>query len=99
MRNEFRRDLYPFQIVQTGANVLMAYEYANASRVIRMNYTEPAPTDFWIGWSRGRWEGDTLMADVTGLNDQTWFDRAGNYHSDALHVVERYSMIDPDHLL
>ena len=51
-----------------------------------------------MGDSRGRWEGDTLVVDVTHFNDQTWFDRAGNHHSDALHLVERYSFIDPDHL-
>jgi hypothetical protein len=51
-----------------------------------------------MGWSRGRWEGETLVVDVTSLNDQTWFDRAGNYHSDALHVVERYTRTSPDHL-
>jgi hypothetical protein len=52
-----------------------------------------------MGWSVGRWEGDTLVVDVTSLNDQTWFDRAGNFHSDALHVVERYTPMDRDHLL
>ncbi len=52
-----------------------------------------------MGWSRGRWDGETLVADVTDLNDQTWFDRAGNFHSDALHVVERYTRIKPDVLM
>jgi hypothetical protein len=89
---------YPFQIVQGPTHVLMAYEYANASRTVYMNSKEPAPVDFWMGWSRGHWEGETLVVDVTGLNDQTWFDRAGNYHSDALHVVERYTLTDADHL-
>ena len=90
---------YPFQIVQTPTQVLMAYEFANASRIIYMNSKEDAPVDFWMGWSRGHWEGDTLVVDVTGLNDQTWFDRAGNFHSDALHVTERYTATGPDHLL
>jgi hypothetical protein len=49
-----------------------------------------------LGWSNGRWDGDTLVVDVTALVDQTWFDRAGNYHSDALHVVERYTPLGPD---
>jgi hypothetical protein len=89
---------YPFQIVQSPSNVLMAYEFANASRMIYMDRTEESPVDFWMGWSRGRWEGETLVVDVTGFNDQTWFDRAGNYHSDALHVVERYTATGPDHL-
>ena len=52
-----------------------------------------------MGWSRGRWEGDTLVVDVTDFNDQTWFDRAGNFHSDALHVVERYTAVSPYHLM
>jgi hypothetical protein len=51
-----------------------------------------------MGWSNGRWEGDTLVIDVTGFNDRAWFDRAGNFHSDALHVVERYSFVDATHL-
>ena len=51
-----------------------------------------------MGWSNGRWEGDTLVVDVTAFNDHTWFDRAGNYHSDALHVVERYTPVSPYHI-
>ena len=56
------------------------------------------PVDFWMGWSDGHWEGDTLVVDVTSFNDQTWFDRAGNFHSDALHVTERYTPMTPHHL-
>ena len=86
---------YPFQIVQTGNNdILMAYEYASASRVIKMGKTEPPPVDTWMGQSTGRWDGDTLVIDVTGLNDQTWFDRAGNFHSEALHVTERFTPVN-----
>ena len=88
---------YPFQILQTADNdILMAYEYASASRVIRMGTVEPPPVDTWMGQSAGRWEGDTLVVDTTGLNDQTWFDRAGNFHSEALHVVERFTPVSPD---
>lgn len=90
---------HPFQIVQTPQHVLMAYEFANASRIIYMNSREEAPIGFWMGWSRGRWEGETLVVDVTGFTDQTWFDRAGNFHSDELHVVERYTATGPNHLL
>jgi hypothetical protein len=90
---------YPFQIVQTPTHVLMAYEYANASRTIYIDDNlEEAPNEFWMGWSKGRWEGETLVVDVTGFNGETWFDRAGNFHSDALHVVERYTRTGPDHL-
>jgi hypothetical protein len=56
-----------------------------------------APTDTWMGWSRGHWEGDTLVVDVTGQREETWFDRAGNYHSDMLHVVERFTPVQPYH--
>ena len=89
---------YPFQIVQTPGDILMTYEFASAARVIRMNTTAESPVETWMGWSRGKWEGDTLVVDVTSFNDQTWFDRAGNFHSDALHVVERYTPISPDAL-
>jgi hypothetical protein len=89
---------YPFQIVQTPTNVLMAYEFASASRVIPMNTTSKDPVDSWMGWSNGRWEGETLVVDVTGFNDQTWFDRAGNFHSEALHVIERYTATSPNTL-
>ena len=56
----------------------------------------PAPVDSWMGQSVGTWEGDTLVVTVTGFNDQTWFDRAGNHHSDKLKVVERYTPHGPD---
>jgi len=88
---------YPFQIVQTHNNdILMAYEYASASRIIKMGKTEPPPVDTWMGQSAGRWDGDTLVVDTIGFNDQTWFDRAGNFHSDALHVIERFTPKTPD---
>jgi hypothetical protein len=90
----------PFQIVQgTSPYILMAYEFTSATRIIRMNWKGEAPIDSWMGWSRGRWEGDTLVVDVTGFNDMTWFDRAGDFHSDALHVVERYTPASPFHLM
>jgi hypothetical protein len=91
---------FPFQIVQgTSSYILMAYEFTSATRIIRMNWKQNAPTDSWMGWSRGRWEGDTLVVDVTGQREETWFDRAGNFHSDALHVVERYTPVSPYHMM
>ena len=90
---------YPFQVVQSPQNILMAYEYAGAVRVVNMGAPTKAPGDSWMGWSNGRWEGETLVVDVTSLNDQTWFDRAGNFHSDALHVVERYTPRSADTLM
>jgi hypothetical protein len=89
---------FPFQIVQTPKYILIAYEYAVASRTILMDSTEESPVESWMGWSRGRWEGETLVVDVTDFNENTWFDRAGNFHSDALHVVERYTPSSPYHL-
>jgi hypothetical protein len=89
---------YPFQIVQSQNVILIAYEFASASRTIYMESKEESPVDTWMGWSRGRWDGDTLVVDVTSFNDQTWFDRAGNFHSDALHVIERYTPVSPDAL-
>jgi len=87
---------FPFQIVQGNNKIVIAYEFASASRMVHLDKVEPAPADSYMGWSVGRWEGDTLVVDVTGFNDKTWFDRAGNFHSDALHVVERYTPASPD---
>jgi len=82
---------YPFQIVQSQKYVMLAHEYAGAVRTIYMDNHVEAPAESWMGWSNGHWEGDTLVVDTTGFNDSTWFDRSGNYHSDALHVVERFT--------
>jgi len=84
---------YPFQILQGSNSIMIAYEYAGAVRIINMGKPREAPVDSWMGWSNGHWEGDTLVVDVTSFNDQTWFDRAGNFHSEALHVVERYTPV------
>ena len=89
---------YPFQIVQSPNNILFAYEYASANRVVNMGKPTEAPVDSWMGWSNGKWEGDTLVVDVTGLNGNAWLDRAGNYTTDSTHVVERFSLTDADHI-
>ena len=89
---------YPFQIVQSKDVVLMTYEFASASRVVRMNSTEASPAPAWMGWSVGRWDGETLVVDVTDQMEDTWFDRAGNHHSDALKVTERYTALDANTL-
>jgi len=90
--------LYPFQIVQSQRDVLFVYEYATANRLVNMGPAQKAGSDTWMGTSNGRWEGETLVVDVTGLNGLAWFDRAGNWASDRLHVVERYTRTSPDHL-
>jgi hypothetical protein len=91
---------YPFQIVQTPAQVTLLYEYVHTVRSIRLDSPHPeGPIEWWMGDSRGRWDGDTLVVDVIHFTDQTRFDRSGNYHSAALHVVERYTRTGPDHML
>ena len=87
---------YPFQILQSQSAIFFAYEYAGAVRNIYLKDPGPAPVDSWMGQSVGRWEGDTLVIEATGFNDSTWFDRAGNFHSEALKVVERYTRTGPD---
>jgi hypothetical protein len=77
--------------------VAITFEWQQVFRLIYTNGTKAStPLEFWMGDSRGRWDGDTLLVDVTNHNDQTWFDMAGNFHSDALHVVERFTMVDAD---
>ena len=89
---------FPFQIFHNSNAIFIAYEYAGATRDISLEALEPAQTDSWMGQSSAHWEGDTLVGDVTGLNDQTWFDRSGSHHSNQLHVVERYTLLDADHI-
>jgi hypothetical protein len=87
---------YPFEITQSTNKIHMAYTFANAARTIHLDTVEGPPAETWMGHSVGRWEGDTLVVDVTDFNDKTWFDRAGNFHSDALRLVERFTLLTPD---
>jgi len=87
---------YPFQILQSAKAIAITYEYDSAYRNIFLKDPGPAPVDSWMGQSYGHWEGDTLVVDVTGLDERTWLDRSGNYHSDALHVTERYTLRSPE---
>jgi hypothetical protein len=90
---------YPFMIDQTPDQIIMIFEYVNAKRNIYMSAPHPkGPLEFWMGDSRGTWDGDTLVVDVTYFNADTWLDRSGNFHSEDLHVVERYQYITPDHI-
>ena len=89
---------FPFQIFQNESNVFIAYEFAGAVRDVYLQDVGPAETDSWMGQSVGRWEGDTLVVEVTGQSEQTWFDRAGSHHTNQLVVTERYTMISPNHL-
>jgi hypothetical protein len=87
---------YPFQILHSAKAVFFAYQYAGAVRNVFLKDPGPAPVDAWMGQSVGRWDGDTFVIDVTGLDERTWFDRAGDFHSDELHVVERYTLESPN---
>ena len=89
---------YPFQITQSTNKIQMVFAYANASRTIYLDAAPEPPADKWMGHSVGRWEGNTLVVDVSHFNDRTWFSRSGDFHSDALHVVERFTPITPDAL-
>jgi hypothetical protein len=92
---------HPFQIIQGDQTIVMVYGFAEANRTIHMNKAnpEPAPIDSWMGRSHGKWEGDTLVVDVGGLNGEAWLDRSGNYATSSLHVVERYSPMGPNAIL
>jgi hypothetical protein len=90
---------YPFQIVQTPTYIGLLFEYVHTTRHIRLNSEHPeGPIEWALGDARAHWEGDTLVADVIHFNGETWFDRAGNFHSEAMHLVERFTMIDRDHI-
>ncbi len=89
---------YPFQLLQSQSAIFLAYEYAGAVRNVYLTDPGPAPIDSWMGQSVAHWEGETLVIDATGFNEDSWLDRAGNFHSDALHVVERYTRVAPDAL-
>ena len=89
---------YPFQIVQSQKDVLIAYTYDSATRVIFTTKHHDAELDTWMGTSNGKWEDNTFVVDVTGFNGRAWLDRSGNFATDSLHVVERYSMLDANTL-
>jgi len=88
----------PFQIFQRKQDLLLVHQFGHSVRTIHTDSTDHPkdPYDWWLGDSRGHWEGDTLVVDVKHFNDKTWFDRAGNFHSDALHVIEKWSFLDPN---
>jgi hypothetical protein len=89
---------FPFQIFQSESKFFIAYEYAGALRDIYLEDPGPPVVDSWMGQSVGHWEGDTFVVQVTGLNGQQWFDRAGNHHSPTMTVTERWTMTTPYHI-
>ncbi len=92
---------FPFQIIQSTNKIMLVYGFAEANRTVHMDKAnpEPAPIDTWMGRSHGRFEGQTLVVDVAGLNGQAWFDRAGNFASENVRIVERYTLTGPDHIM
>ena len=89
---------FPFQIFHSEKAMMFTYEYAGAVRNILSEDPGPAAVDSWMGQSWGYWEEDTLIVKASGFNDKTWFDRAGNFHSDKLQVTEKYRLIDKNHI-
>jgi len=90
---------FPWQVIQKPGLVVMLYEYPHGIRIIHTDGSHQHPQgrdvlNTWMGDSVGHWDGDTLVVDVNGFNDQTWLDMSANFHSDQLHVVERYTMLN-----
>lgn len=90
---------FPFRIMQADGYVGIYFEFGHHMRLI---YTAGQPhheeIPMWQGDSRGRWEGETFVVESKNFNGMTWFDRSGNHHSDALHLVERLTRTGPDHI-
>jgi hypothetical protein len=90
----------PWKIVQTPRVTLILFEEMNHYRQVftdgRGFPKDPNPT--WLGYSIGKWEGDTFVVDTTGFNDQTWLDDPGHPHTDAMHAIERFRRRDFGHL-
>jgi len=91
--------LFPIEVVQTPQKVVFMYEYMNVFRSIPITAQHPpdiVPT--YLGDSIARWDGDTLVVDITGFNDKTWLTGTGTFHSEALHVIERYTRVSRDQI-
>jgi hypothetical protein len=87
---------YKFQIIHGTNKIMMIFEFAGAERTLHLTEVDPYPAEAYMGHSVAKWEGDTLVVDVSSFTAQTWLDRSGDFHSDALHVVERYTPIGHD---
>jgi len=90
---------YPFQILQTESDILFVYSYHSANRLVEMDEPLVPPVDTWMGQSNGRWDGDTLVIETTGMNGKPWLDRAGNHMSRNAVVTERLELVTPDHIM
>jgi hypothetical protein len=88
---------YPFQIIQGTEHIAMTFSFAGAFRTVYM-INKPGPADSWMGWSNGKWDGESLVVSTADFNDLSWFDRSGNFHSDKMKVTERFTLTDKDHM-
>jgi len=87
--------LFPMQIVQTPKMVVMLFEVFHEFRLVPIDEKHPQDLDpSYMGDSVGHWDGDTLVVDVTGFNDKTWLSGVGTFHSEKLHVVEKFTRVD-----
>jgi hypothetical protein len=89
---------YPFQIAQSDTKMMLVYGYSNVGRTVHLDKVEDPGYPIWMGYSVGKWEGDTLVVDTTEFNTTNWLDRAGNFVSENVHVTERYTPISKDHI-
>jgi hypothetical protein len=89
---------FPFQIFQSGGDLLMVYPFAATNRIIYMKDHSDLPVDSWMGRSNGTWEGNVLVVTTTSQNGQSWLDRAGNFTSNQLKVTERFKLLDANHI-
>jgi len=89
----------PFQILQNAAMTAIVYQDQHTYRLIPYNRKPMEGYEYWIGSSQGRWESDTLVVETISFTDQTWFDKAGNFHSTDMRVTERYSLTGPNTML
>jgi hypothetical protein len=88
----------PFQIIQGGGDILMAYEYDSANRVIQIGPVGVPPIDTRLGTAEGQWGGNTLVVSTHAQNGETWLDRTGDYLTNNATVTERFKLIDHDHM-
>jgi hypothetical protein len=87
---------YPFQIFQSTNKIQMLFEFTNGSRIVHLDKVEGAPADTYMGHSVGRWDGDALVVNSNSFHGKNWLDRAGNFHSDALRLTERFTLMSSD---
>lgn len=88
----------PFQVTQSHTKLMMQYGFSNAGRTVHLDEVDDPGIESWMGHSVGKWEGDTLVVNVSNLNGDTWFDRAGNHHSAEMKVTERYTPTSANHI-